>query len=58
MQSEPLVRDGMAVVPDTLDLTDRAVLGINGLLGTTDSERDYEPYFLPGAAHPRVGAAI
>jgi hypothetical protein len=33
-------------MPDTLDLTDRAALGINGLIGTTDPARDYEPYFL------------
>ena len=35
-----------ALMPDTLDLTERAALGINGLLGTTDPARDYEPYFL------------
>ena len=46
MQPSRTIRDGVAVVPDTLDLTDRAVLGINGLLGTADPERDYEPYFL------------
>jgi len=46
MQSESIIHDGMAAVPDTLDLTDRAVLGINGLIGTCDSECDYEPYFL------------
>ncbi len=43
------VRDGRqqsALVPDTLDLVDRAALGINGLIGTTDPSLDYEPYFL------------
>jgi len=44
MQSELTIREGMVAVPDTLDLTDRAVLGINGLLGTTDPKREYEPY--------------
>ncbi|NQU10475.1 hypothetical protein HQ590_06785 [bacterium] len=34
------------VVPDTLDLVDRALLGINGLIGTCDPELEYEPYFL------------
>jgi hypothetical protein len=33
-------------VPATLDLVDRAVLGLNGLMGTLDPAVDYEPYFL------------
>ena len=36
----------VALVPDTLNLVDRAALGINGLIGTTDPLLDYEPYFL------------
>jgi hypothetical protein len=35
-----------ALVPNTLNLVDRALLGINGLIGTTDPGMDYEPYFL------------
>ncbi len=34
------------LVPATLDLTENARLAINGLLGSMDAERDYEPYFL------------
>jgi hypothetical protein len=34
-----------AVVPDTLDLADRAAKAINGLTGTLDPQRDYEIYF-------------
>jgi hypothetical protein len=34
-----------AMVPDTLDLAERAELGINGLTGPTDPEADYEIYF-------------
>lgn len=33
-------------VPATLDLVDRAVLGLNGLMGTLDPAVDFEPYFL------------
>ena len=33
-------------VPASLDLVDRAELGLNGLLGTVDPEVDYECYFL------------
>ncbi|NLG29456.1 MAG: hypothetical protein GX557_16220, partial [Chloroflexi bacterium] len=36
----------LPLVPATLDLTDNARLAINGLLGSLDPERDYEPYFL------------
>lgn len=36
----------MATMPDSLDLVQHARLGINGLAGTTDPERQYEPYFL------------
>ncbi len=35
-----------AFVPDTLDLQDRAALGINGVTGPTDPEADHEMYFL------------
>ena len=31
--------------PDTLDLAERAELGINGLTGPTDPEADYEVYW-------------
>src|SRR5262249_34854795 len=34
------------MVPDTLDLADRARLGINGLLGSLDPRANYDPYFL------------
>ena len=34
-----------AMVPDTLDLADRAELGINGLTGPTDPAADYEIYW-------------
>jgi hypothetical protein len=34
-----------ALVPDTLDLQERAVLGVNGLTGPTDPEADYEIYW-------------
>ena len=38
---------GMTVkVPASLDLVERARLGINGLSGTVDPNLDYEPYFL------------
>src|SRR5690348_6458966 len=33
-------------VPASLDLVERARLGINGLTGTLDPAVDYEPYFL------------
>jgi hypothetical protein len=33
-------------IPDTLDLADRARLGVNGLLGSMDPEADFDPYFL------------
>ena len=33
------------VVPDTLDLVDRAELALNGLGGTLEPERDWEMYF-------------
>jgi hypothetical protein len=33
------------LVPDTLDLQERAGLVINGLTGPTDPETDYEMYF-------------
>lgn len=33
-------------VPATLDLVDRAELGLNGLMGTLDPDLDFEPYFL------------
>src|ERR1700685_415543 len=35
-----------AQVPDTLDLSDRARLAINGLTRGVDAEHDYEHYFL------------
>ena len=35
-----------ASVPATLDLVERAALGINGLMGTLDPAVDHEPYFL------------
>ena len=34
-----------ALVPDTLDLQERAALAVNGLIGPTDPEADYEMYF-------------
>ncbi len=33
-------------VPATLDLVERAELGLNGLMGTLDPSVDFEPYFL------------
>lgn len=33
-------------VPASLDLVERAELGINGLLGSVDPDIDYEPFFL------------
>ena len=33
-------------VPDTLDLAEHGRLAINGVLGSTDPERGFEPYFL------------
>jgi hypothetical protein len=33
-------------VPASLDLVERARLGINGLMGTLDPDVDFEPYFL------------
>ena len=35
-----------ALVPDTLDLQERAALAINGLTGPTDPAADYEIYFI------------
>ena len=35
-----------ALVPDTLDIQERALLGINGTTSPTDPERDYELYWL------------
>ncbi len=35
-----------ALVPDTLDLQERAALAVNGLTGPTDPEADHELYFL------------
>ncbi|RKY06227.1 MAG: hypothetical protein DRP56_07810 [Planctomycetota bacterium] len=35
-----------AMVPDTLDLQERAAWAVNGLTGPTDPEADYELYFL------------
>ena len=35
-----------APVPASLDLVERARLGINGLAGTVNPDLDYEPYFL------------
>ena len=40
-----------ALVPDTLDLQERAALAINGLTGPTDPEADYEVYWLVFFAH-------
>ena len=34
-----------ALVPDTLDLQERAALAVNGLTGPTDPEADYEIYW-------------
>jgi hypothetical protein len=39
-------RNEMVKVPGSLDLVERAELGINGLMGTLDPAVDYEPYFL------------
>ncbi len=40
-------------VPDSLDLVERAKLGLNGLLRTLDPECDFEPYcFTFYGAHP------
>src|SRR5262245_55612479 len=33
-------------IPDTLDLAERARLGVNGLLGSLDAGAEYDPYFL------------
>src|SRR5262245_65484946 len=33
-------------IPDTLDLAERARLGVNGLLGSLDAAAEYDPYFL------------
>ena len=33
------------MVPDTLDLAERAALGVNGLTGPTDPDADYEVYW-------------
>lgn len=35
----------MAMVPDTLDLQERAALGINGLTGPTDPDAEYDIYW-------------
>ena len=35
-----------AMVPDTLDIQERALLGINGTTSPTDPDRDYEIYWL------------
>ncbi len=35
-----------ASIPDTLDLAERARLGVNGLTGPTDPAADYELYFI------------
>ena len=35
-----------ALVPDTLDLQERAALAVHGLTGPTDPEADYEIYWL------------
>ena len=43
MSSEPVKT---VKVPATLDLVERARLGINGLTGSVDPDIDYEPYFL------------
>ena len=37
-----------AVVPDTLDLAERAALGVNGLTRTLDPRADYELYWVAG----------
>ena len=34
-----------AMVPDTLDLADRAALGVHGLTGPTNPDKDYEIYW-------------
>ena len=34
-----------ALVPDTLDIQERATLAVNGLTGPTDPEKDYMLYF-------------
>lgn len=42
-----------AVVPDTLDLTERAALAINALTGTADAEHGYEAYLTANlGTHP------
>ena len=45
--AEPLYEGARyeALVPDTLDLQERAALAVNGLTGPTDPEADYEMYF-------------
>jgi len=43
------------LVPDSLDLVERAKLGINGLMGTLDPDLDYECYFFSiFAARPAI----
>ena len=42
------------LVPASLDLVDRAKLGINGLLGSLDPDLNYEPYMGMGAAICRI----
>ena len=44
-----------ALVPDTLDLAERAALAIHGMTGPTDPEADYEVYW---RAHFRYNPAI
>jgi hypothetical protein len=41
-----------AVVPDTLDLADRAKLAINGLTGAVDPQHGYTQYFMTRFAQP------
>ena len=40
-----------AVVPDTLDLAERAALGVHGLTAPMDAEADYEVYWLAQFRH-------
>ena len=35
-----------SLVPDTLELQERAAMAVNGLTGPTDPEADYEPYWM------------
>ena len=40
-----------AMVPDTLDIQERAAMAVNGLTGPTDPEADYEMYWVASFRH-------